>query len=116
MILAFYRLKLMRIQQKPRRKEKMTQLRYLLIVPIKVGGGGVFFFFPGKVKVVPFLILLLSFSISDEISNSLQQKKKKTKKVVEKYWDWELINETQPIWVSLQITISCCHAPKVCSY
>ncbi|KAF3635930.1 hypothetical protein T459_19797 [Capsicum annuum] len=39
------------------------------------------------------------FPISDEISNSLQQKKKKTKKVVEKYWDWELTNETQPIWL-----------------
>ncbi|XP_021724478.1 heat shock protein 90-6, mitochondrial-like isoform X2 [Chenopodium quinoa] len=25
--------------------------------------------------------------------------KKKTKKVVEKHWDWELINETQPIWL-----------------
>ena len=27
------------------------------------------------------------------------QPKKKTKTVVEKYWDWELANETQPIWV-----------------
>ncbi|PKU70658.1 heat shock protein 90-6, mitochondrial [Dendrobium catenatum] len=27
------------------------------------------------------------------------EKKKKTKKVIEKYWDWELINETQPIWL-----------------
>ncbi|KOM46326.1 hypothetical protein LR48_Vigan07g003000 [Vigna angularis] len=26
------------------------------------------------------------------------EKKKKTKTVVEKYWDWELTNETQPIW------------------
>ncbi|KAE8683967.1 hypothetical protein F3Y22_tig00111164pilonHSYRG00030 [Hibiscus syriacus] len=26
------------------------------------------------------------------------EKKKKTKKVVERYCDWELINETQPIW------------------
>ncbi|KAG2245786.1 hypothetical protein Bca52824_085414 [Brassica carinata] len=25
--------------------------------------------------------------------------KKKTKKVVERYWDWELTNETQPIWL-----------------
>uniref|UniRef100_A0A453K2Q1 Histidine kinase/HSP90-like ATPase domain-containing protein n=5 Tax=Aegilops tauschii subsp. strangulata TaxID=200361 RepID=A0A453K2Q1_AEGTS len=25
--------------------------------------------------------------------------KKKTKTVVEKYWDWELTNETQPIWL-----------------
>ncbi|XP_057748244.1 heat shock protein 90-6, mitochondrial-like [Arachis stenosperma] len=25
--------------------------------------------------------------------------KKKTKTVVERYWDWELINETQPIWL-----------------
>lgn len=97
----------------------MKQLRYLLIVPIKegnivdsffLGGGG------GQVKEVAFLILLLSFPISDEFSCSLQQKKKKTKKVVEKYWDWELTNETQPIWVSLQIIISCCYDPKGCSY
>lgn len=27
------------------------------------------------------------------------EKKKKTKKVIEKYWDWELSNETQPIWL-----------------
>uniref|UniRef100_A0A803LRA6 Uncharacterized protein n=1 Tax=Chenopodium quinoa TaxID=63459 RepID=A0A803LRA6_CHEQI len=27
------------------------------------------------------------------------EKKKKTKKVVEKHWDWELMNETQPIWL-----------------
>nr|CAD1837744.1 unnamed protein product [Ananas comosus var. bracteatus] len=27
------------------------------------------------------------------------QKKKKTKKVIERYWDWELTNETQPIWL-----------------
>ncbi|PON80705.1 Heat shock protein Hsp90 family [Parasponia andersonii] len=27
------------------------------------------------------------------------EKKKKTKTVVEKYWDWELSNETQPIWL-----------------
>ncbi|XP_059662890.1 heat shock protein 90-6, mitochondrial-like isoform X2 [Cornus florida] len=26
-------------------------------------------------------------------------KKKKTKKVIEKYWEWELTNETQPIWL-----------------
>ncbi|CAN7010845.1 unnamed protein product, partial [Brassica oleracea var. botrytis] len=25
--------------------------------------------------------------------------KKKTKKVIEKYWKWELTNETQPIWL-----------------
>ncbi|KAJ3675265.1 hypothetical protein LUZ60_004307 [Juncus effusus] len=28
-----------------------------------------------------------------------EEKKKKTKTVVEKYWDWELTNETQPIWL-----------------
>nr|XP_023916963.1 heat shock protein 90-6, mitochondrial isoform X2 [Quercus suber] len=28
-----------------------------------------------------------------------QSEKKKTKTVVEKYWDWELTNETQPIWL-----------------
>ncbi|XVE72531.1 hypothetical protein DITRI_Ditri11bG0046600 [Diplodiscus trichospermus] len=27
------------------------------------------------------------------------EKKKKTKKVVERYWDWDLANETQPIWL-----------------
>ncbi|KAI5683125.1 hypothetical protein M9H77_04353 [Catharanthus roseus] len=27
------------------------------------------------------------------------EKKKKTKTIVEKYWDWELTNETQPIWL-----------------
>ncbi|KAK3445828.1 hypothetical protein EUGRSUZ_A01044 [Eucalyptus grandis] len=27
------------------------------------------------------------------------ERKKKTKKVIEKYWDWELTNETQPIWL-----------------
>ncbi|XWS47326.1 hypothetical protein CRYUN_Cryun14cG0142900 [Craigia yunnanensis] len=27
------------------------------------------------------------------------EKKKKTKKVVERFWDWELENETQPIWL-----------------
>ncbi|CAL9101943.1 unnamed protein product [Musa textilis] len=27
------------------------------------------------------------------------ERKKKTKKVVERYWDWELTNETQPIWL-----------------
>lgn len=32
----------------------------------------------------------------------LQAEKKKTKKTkTEKYWDWELTNETKPIWVSL---------------
>lgn len=27
------------------------------------------------------------------------QKQKKTKTITEKYWDWELANETQPIWM-----------------
>ncbi|XP_011085393.1 heat shock protein 90-6, mitochondrial [Sesamum indicum] len=27
------------------------------------------------------------------------EKKKKTKTIVERYWDWELTNETQPIWL-----------------
>ncbi|KAK2995634.1 hypothetical protein RJ640_013591 [Escallonia rubra] len=34
--------------------------------------------------------------VSDE---KAVEKKKKTKTVVEKYWDWELTNETQPIWL-----------------
>ncbi|KAL8161432.1 hypothetical protein V2J09_012921 [Rumex salicifolius] len=28
-----------------------------------------------------------------------EEKKKKTKTVTEKYWDWELANETKPIWM-----------------
>lgn len=28
------------------------------------------------------------------------EKKKKKKTVTEKYWDWELANETKPIWVT----------------
>ncbi|XP_078443088.1 heat shock protein 90-5, chloroplastic-like [Wolffia australiana] len=28
-----------------------------------------------------------------------EEKKKKTKSVTEKYWDWELANETKPIWM-----------------
>lgn len=36
---------------------------------------------------------------NDPEVDSSTEKKKKTKKVVEKYWDWELINETQPIWL-----------------
>ncbi|KAL1567549.1 heat shock protein 90-6, mitochondrial [Salvia divinorum] len=31
--------------------------------------------------------------------NEIAEKKKKTKTVVERYWDWELTNETQPIWL-----------------
>lgn len=31
--------------------------------------------------------------------NENVENKKKTKKVVERYWDWELANETQPIWL-----------------
>ncbi|KAF8783993.1 hypothetical protein HU200_000089 [Digitaria exilis] len=34
-----------------------------------------------------------------EIKKEGDAKKKKTKTVVEKYWDWELTNETQPIWL-----------------
>lgn len=29
-----------------------------------------------------------------------QEEKKKKKTVTEKYWDWELANETKPLWVS----------------
>ncbi|KAK1296122.1 hypothetical protein QJS10_CPB15g01594 [Acorus calamus] len=35
----------------------------------------------------------------DGEEGSSVEKKKKTKKVIEKYWDWELANETQPIWL-----------------
>jgi hypothetical protein len=49
------------------------------------------------------LILLVNKIIARLTYNFiLLQKKKKTKTVVEKYWDWELTNETQPIWVSLE--------------
>lgn len=36
---------------------------------------------------------------SKDKQDETTEKKKKTKTVVEKYWDWELINETQPIWL-----------------
>lgn len=35
----------------------------------------------------------------DDEQGEKTEKKKKTKTVVEKYWDWELTNETQPIWL-----------------
>ncbi|XP_070014808.1 uncharacterized protein [Nicotiana sylvestris] len=47
-----------------------------------------------------------------EGEDATTEQKKETKKIVEKYWDWELTNETQPIWFSLQITISYCYASK----
>ncbi|KAM0944143.1 putative Heat shock protein Hsp90 family [Dioscorea sansibarensis] len=31
--------------------------------------------------------------------DAITERKKKTKKVIEKYWDWELSNETKPIWL-----------------
>lgn len=34
-----------------------------------------------------------------EAQEGQTEKKKKTKKVVERYWAWELSNETQPIWL-----------------
>ncbi|CAA0837042.1 HEAT SHOCK PROTEIN 89.1 [Striga hermonthica] len=36
---------------------------------------------------------------SKDAGEGQTEKKKKTKKVVERYWDWELTNETQPIWL-----------------
>ncbi|EPS70213.1 hypothetical protein M569_04546, partial [Genlisea aurea] len=36
---------------------------------------------------------------SKDDNDASTEKKKKTKKVVERYWDWELTNETQPIWL-----------------
>ncbi|KAL9159259.1 hypothetical protein ABFS82_08G121900 [Erythranthe guttata] len=38
-------------------------------------------------------------AIKDEQDGKTEQKKKKTKTVVERYWDWELANDTQPIWL-----------------
>ncbi|WRX09241.1 Heat shock protein Hsp90 family - like 1 [Theobroma cacao] len=35
----------------------------------------------------------------DGQDENTEVKKKKTKKVVERFWDWELANETQPIWL-----------------
>lgn len=42
-----------------------------------------------------------------ETSKPEGEKKKKTKTVTEKYWDWELANETQPIWMrnSKEVTV-----------
>ncbi|KAL7102530.1 hypothetical protein ACP275_08G125600 [Erythranthe tilingii] len=37
-------------------------------------------------------------AIKDE-QDGKTEKKKKTKTVVERYWDWELANDTQPIWL-----------------
>ncbi|KAL9243979.1 hypothetical protein vseg_017804 [Gypsophila vaccaria] len=36
--------------------------------------------------------------VKDEAGEQTE-KKKKTKKVIEKYWEWEQTNETQPIWL-----------------
>ncbi|KAL5861755.1 hypothetical protein ACOSQ4_003051 [Xanthoceras sorbifolium] len=36
---------------------------------------------------------------SKDKQDETTEKKRKTKTVVEKYWDWELTNETQPIWL-----------------
>ncbi|KAK3184508.1 hypothetical protein Dsin_031794 [Dipteronia sinensis] len=36
---------------------------------------------------------------SKDKQDETTEKKKKTKTVVERYWDWELTNETQPIWL-----------------
>ncbi|KMZ71217.1 Chaperone protein htpG family protein [Zostera marina] len=38
-------------------------------------------------------------SKKDGVNDTNVEKKKKTKKVIEKYWDWDLSNETQPIWL-----------------
>lgn len=35
----------------------------------------------------------------EEASKEEGEKKKKTKTITEKYWDWELTNETKPIWM-----------------
>ncbi|KAI4996114.1 hypothetical protein ZWY2020_041255 [Hordeum vulgare] len=36
---------------------------------------------------------------TEDDGETKKEVKKKTKTVVEKYWDWELTNETQPIWL-----------------
>jgi heat shock protein beta len=36
---------------------------------------------------------------SEESSEEDKAKEKKTKTITEKYWDWELVNETKPIWL-----------------
>ncbi len=40
-----------------------------------------------------------------QYSYLLQEEKKTKKTVTEKYWDWELANETKPIWVSAIICV-----------
>ncbi|XP_026438292.1 heat shock protein 90-6, mitochondrial-like isoform X1 [Papaver somniferum] len=37
--------------------------------------------------------------VKKEGDDSQTEKKKKTKTVVERYWDWELTNETKPLWL-----------------
>lgn len=37
---------------------------------------------------------------SEEVTEEDKPKEKQMKKISEKYSDWELVNETKPIWVS----------------
>lgn len=46
----------------------------------------------------------------------VMQKKKKKKTVIEKYWDWELTNETQPLWVSIFFSFETSKADCFCQY
>jgi hypothetical protein len=51
----------------------------------------------GSEKLTPFFVLHCPTFIFLLLQG---EKKKKMKTVTEKYWDWELANETKPIWVS----------------
>lgn len=55
-------------------------------------------------NLLPIQSVLNLLSIpSDSICLCYKGEKKKVKKTkTEKYWDWELANETKPIWVSLR--------------
>lgn len=81
----------MRTLLKPKKLIKMKMLRWL------------------PRFIIPFFCVIICRLIDDDMHVieflfffSLQNKKK-TKKVVERYWDWELANETQPIWVSFRL-------------
>jgi hypothetical protein len=44
---------------------------------------------------------LTPFATNSAWFNTQGEKQKKKKTITEKYWDWELANETKPIWVSV---------------
>jgi len=47
--------------------------------------------------------------VEDDSAEVKEGEEKKTKTVTGKYWDWELENETKPIWIShLYVIVPIC--------